>query len=206
VEKWLGALADVNSLGAHFNLPYTIMRRPTPSANARETMLPASVVVDMTTWSDDSPERSRLPVNPYTGTVDVMLSPQGEVMPNTIFSSPTSFTLSDSYFHFWLAERSDLYSRSDFQVSGVTVTGNNNPKYPPFLPTPEGLNLNTNMFLKGESRLLTLFTRNGQIAVNQVSDFDPNPADYNAAGTSGVPLYNPSLPLLRAQQGVRGGQ
>ena len=207
-EQWLGALTGANGSGPwYYNLPYSIVRRPTPSANARETMLPASVVVDLTTWGDNSPERSRLPVNRYTGNVDIMVSPQGEVMPNTIFSSPTSFTLADSYFHFWLAERSDLYNRADFQVSGVATlpNTNNNPQFPPFLPTPVGLNPNTSMFLEGESRLLTLFTRNGQITVDQVSDFDTLPGDYNTA-TNGVPNYNPSLPLLRAQQGVRGGQ
>ena len=43
--------------------------------------------------------------------------------------------------------------------------------------------------LKGERRLLTLFTRTGAINTNQVETFDGN---------------NPSLPFLLPQQGVRG--
>ena len=81
----------------------------------------------------------------------------------------------------------------DFKVTGVVAPGGH-PQIPPFLPTPVGFNPNTSMFLEGESRLLTLFTRNGQIEVNQISDFDPNPSDYNTV-TNGVPNYNPSLPF-----------
>jgi prepilin-type N-terminal cleavage/methylation domain-containing protein len=208
-EHWLGSLGHVNSGGVSLNLPYTIHRRPTPSANARETTLPASVVVDLTTWADASPERSRLPVNRFTGTIDIIVSPQGEVLPNSIFSSPSSFSLADSYFHFWLAERTDLYAPSDFNVNGVPLVananGNSNPQFAPFLPVPSGFNPNTTMYLKGENRLLTLFTRNGQITINELSDFDTNTADYNTANGV-VPNYNPSFPLIRAQQGVRGGQ
>ncbi|APW62601.1 prepilin-type N-terminal cleavage/methylation domain-containing protein [Paludisphaera borealis] len=205
-ERWLGSLGNVNGGGASLNLPYTISRRPTPSANARETSLPASVVVDLTTWADASPERSRLPVNRFTGAIDIMVSPQGEVLPNSIFSAPSSFSLADSYFHFWLAERTDLYATSDFKITGsASANADGTPQLPPFLPVPAGFNPNSTMYLKGENRLLTLFTRNGQIAVNEISDFDTVPGDYNTAN-SGVPNYNPSFPLIKAQQGVRGGQ
>ncbi|MDR3620334.1 MAG: prepilin-type N-terminal cleavage/methylation domain-containing protein [Paludisphaera borealis] len=205
-EHWLGSLAGANGATEYWNLPYTISRRPTPSANARETSLPASVVVDLTTWADASPERSRLPVNRFTGAIDIMVSPQGEVLPNSIFSAPSSFSLADSYFHFWLAERTDLYAPSDFKITGsASANADGTPQLPPFLPVPSGFNPNSTMYLKGENRLLTLFTRNGQIAVNEISDFDTNTSDYNTAN-SGVPNYNPSFPLIKAQQGVRGGQ
>lgn len=222
-ERWMGDLSGASAGASYWNLPYKIFRRPTPSANARESTLPASVVVDLTTWGFDSPERSRLPVNPFTGTVDVMVTPQGEVLPNTIFSSPTSFKLADTYFHFWLAERTDLYSPGnpfdpnappgDFkiQIGAGPPTINNDglgygtPQYPPHLPTPLGFNSLANVQLKGESRLLTLFTRTGEIAVNEITDFDPNSTNYNT-GTPTASNYNPSRLLIRAQQGVRGGQ
>jgi hypothetical protein len=205
-ERWLGTLSGANLGEPMLNLPYTIHRRPTPSANAREVSLPSNVVVDLTTWAQASPERSRLPVNRYTGAVDIMVSPQGEVLPNTIFSAPSSFRLADSYFHFWLAERGDLHSPLDLKItSSVPTNGDGTPQAPPFLPVPPGFNPNTTTVLQGENRLLTLFTRNGAMVINELADFDTDPSNYNTA-VGGVPTYNPSLPFLRAQQGVRGGE
>jgi len=210
-ESWLGALATENSrlvTGGPWqtNLPYTIHRRPTPSANAREASLPSNVVVDLTTWARASPERSRAPVNPYTGAVDIMLTPQGEVLPNTIFSAPSSFRLADAFFHFWLSERGDLYSPADFKITGpAPANTDGNPQSPPFLPVPAGYNPNTTTILQGENRLLTLYTRNGQMVINEVSGFDENSEDYNTA-TNGNANYNPSFPFIRAQQGVRGAE
>ena len=45
---------------------------------ARAVEFPAKVVVDLTTWSTTR-ERSRLPVNHYTGYVDIMVNPDGTV-------------------------------------------------------------------------------------------------------------------------------
>ena len=53
--------------------------------------------------------------------------------------------------------------------------------------------------LKGEYRLVTLFTRTGQITTNETVPFD-NPLN-PAAGTG---TYNTNLPFMAAQQGIRG--
>ena len=124
-------------------------------------------------------ERSRLPVDPTTGYVDILLNPNGTVVPTTEYSSPSSFGMNSAFYHFWLAERGDLFD----PVA--------NPGVPYLLPqvqnvdTPAG----ETRFLKGERRLLTLFTRTGAINTNQVETFDGN---------------NPSLPFLAPQQGIRG--
>ena len=58
-----------------------------------------------------SSERSQFPlgvINPYTGYVDILLYPNGSVVPTTIYSTPSSFGMSGAFFHFWLAERSDV--------------------------------------------------------------------------------------------------
>ncbi len=89
------------------NQSYTIRRRSVPSLNTKEVALPSSVVVDLTTWSTTS-ERSRVPVNAYTGFVDVLVNPDGTVVPTTIYSSPSSVGLTQSFLHFWLADRGDV--------------------------------------------------------------------------------------------------
>ncbi len=109
-------------------LPYTIQRRPSPTASSREISLPTNVVIDMTTWANSSltnpplaaipglangfQERSQFPpgvVNPYTGYVDILVYPNGTVVPTTIYSTPSSYGMSGAFFHFWLAERSDVH-------------------------------------------------------------------------------------------------
>ena len=93
------------------NVPYTINRRPAPVANAREVSLPTNVVIDMTSWANAFQERSQFPpgvINPFTGYVDILLYPNGTVVPTTLYSTPSSFGMSGAFFHFWLAERSDV--------------------------------------------------------------------------------------------------
>ena len=68
------------------NQVYTIQRRPAPAANSREIALPTNVVIDMTTWGNAFQERSQFPagvINPYTGYVDILLYPNGTVVPTT---------------------------------------------------------------------------------------------------------------------------
>ena len=97
------------NLAAHApaNVPYTIQRRPAPAQNSREIALPTNVVIDLTTWSTTQ-ERSRLPVNAYTGYVDVMVNPNGTAFFSLPYSTPSSVTMSANFFHFWVAERSDV--------------------------------------------------------------------------------------------------
>ena len=114
-ETWQGAI------GKHgvTNSPYVIQRRPAPTTNAREVSLPSNVVIDATTWGYPFPtpanpnltpslERSRLPINIFTGYVDILVYPNGTIVPTTIYSSPSSFPMGATFLHFWLAERSDV--------------------------------------------------------------------------------------------------
>ena len=103
-EQWLGSVGT----GGAVNLPYTVQRRPVPSANAREIALPSNIVIDLTTWGSSPPVRSRLPVNPFTGYVDVIIMPNGTALPTSIYSAPSSVGLGGAFLHFWLAERSDV--------------------------------------------------------------------------------------------------
>jgi prepilin-type N-terminal cleavage/methylation domain-containing protein len=182
-EDWTGA-ARTQIIT---NLPYVIRRRPAPAINARAVELPTNVVIDLTTWSTTR-ERSRLPVDKNTGYVDILVNPDGSVVPTTVYSCPSSFGLASAFFHFWLAERSDLAAPS----ASATAA--------PYLPLPQGLapKLFNGLELKGEYRLITLFTRTGQVTTNA----DP-PFDDPTSPTTGK-TYNPNLPFLAAQRGVSG--
>jgi prepilin-type N-terminal cleavage/methylation domain-containing protein len=222
-ETWLGALptnmVQLNSLigglpqnppnnptMGMLNVNYTIIRRPVPSARGREIQLPANVVIDLTSWGS-SLERSRLPAqafNQSNGSVDILVYPSGQVVPTMNYSTPASVGLNGSFFHFWLAERSD--------VMAITLDANNNP-----VPIVPGQNVylpigNIQQVpgqaqtpyngpkLKGEYRLVTVFTRNGQVTTNDNVLFDNPLAPQNGQ------TYNASLPYLQAQQGITGGQ
>ena len=150
-----------------------------PAASAQTVALPSSVVIDLTTWSTTK-ERSRLPVDCHTGYVDIMLSPKGQLVPTTIYSSPACFGMADSFLHFWIADRGDLFD---------PATGS----YPQ-LPLPQGLAPNTQgRELKGDISLISLNAKTGHITSSVPSNFDTQ--------NVGKPTYNASLPLLDAQQG-----
>jgi prepilin-type N-terminal cleavage/methylation domain-containing protein len=195
------------------NKQYTIQRRPTPVANAREISLPTNVVIDMTMLLGSLPptpegstlnqawsfaERSQFPngvIDPHTGYVDILLYPNGTVVPTTIYSSPSSFGMSGAFFHFWLAERSDVAAPSQIATQA------------PYLPVgtiKQQLISTTNPYtgpsLQGEYRIVSLFTRTGQVTSNDNVLFD-NPA--NPANGS---TYNPGYPFLATEQGARGGR
>jgi len=202
IETWQGALPSEllkQPPGVPLTFPYVIQRRPAPTGNAREVFLPTNVVIDMSTWGypnlgSPSQERSRLPVNQYTGYVDIMVYPNGSVVPTTIYSTPSSVSMSGSFLHFWLAERSDVYPPS----SNPPIANS-----PPYLPVPLGIapTAFNGAAIKGEYRLVTLFTRTGQILTNEMVPFDSP-----ALAAQQKRAYNYNLPFIQAQQGVRGGQ
>ena len=198
-EAWLGSLGSVT--GHEVNVPYTIRRRPTPAPNAREIALPTDIVVDATAYAMPNtpnpphPERSRLPIDPYSGNVDIIINPDGTVLPITAYSTPASFQMGSAFYHFWLAERQDL--------NPVQVSSNGTPQpWAPgasyYLPIAEpSSSFSSNFpgpYLKGEYSVLTLFTRTGQIVVNS------SPPFVNQFG-----YYHSVNPFIQAEQGVVGG-
>lgn len=201
-EAWLGSVLTSTQV----DVPYTIRRRPAPSQNAREVALPSSMVIDATTWSlGTQAERSRLPVNPFTGYVDIVINPDGTIRPTTTYSSSASFGMNNAFFHFWLAERQDL---SDVPLnSNGTFLSWANGTAPYFLPIASPGSANNSVllpgpYLKGEYSVLSLSTRSGNIVVNPSPPFLYNSSiGYN----SQVGTYNPSNPFIQAEQGVNGG-
>ena len=201
-EAWHGAItSELLSKTAILNIPYTIQRRPVPLGNSREVLLPSNVVVDLSTWGYPYPttaspnlsaslERSRLPVNQYSGYVDILVYPNGTVVPSTIYSTPSTVGLAGAFLHFWLAERSDVTAPDTTQTSA------------PFLPLPQGIAPTrfNGQEIKGEYRLVTVFTRTGLVTTDDDVPFD------SPTNPQNVTSYNTNLPFLPAQQGVRSGQ
>ena len=208
-ELWVGAEA-VNGLNDH---PYTIKRRPVPTQGARDIALPEQVVIDATTWnspmsaSPSLPERSRLPIDPISLQVDIMLDPGGRVLPTTLYSTPTDFA-NAPFYHIWLAERQDVHEPL-WGYNGIGVP-KPNPSYPNMqytLPMPLGsgdpigtttysYTDNTSgtaptRFLKGERRLITVGVQTGQITINEVEVFDVLDVSY--------PFYQPQLGARNTQ-------
>ena len=200
-NQWFDDLAEweVEAWPAAFNSNpptnalYTIQRRPTPVATAREVALPTNVVIDMTTWGNAVQERSQFPsgvINPYSGYVDILLYPSGTVVPTTLYSTPSSFGLSGAFFSLWLAERSDVVAPASSAAQ------------PPYLPIgniKQQLTLPGNPYngpsLQGEYRIVTLFTRTGQITTSDNAQFD------NPVSPANGSTYNPGYPFLAAAQG-----
>lgn len=188
IETWFGAEAPLD-LAAQNNpkppvMRWTISRRPIPSPGAREVSLPAGSVIDMTTW-DSTQERSRLPVDLYSGAVDILLNQAGQVVPTTVYSSPSSYTMAGSFHHFWIADRTDVYPPN---------TANN-----PSLPIPPSPyvapNQGPTQTLKRDRQLVTLFSHSGQIVTNTIENFD-----YKHAYTAS---YDVNQPFDEAQLGIR---
>jgi prepilin-type N-terminal cleavage/methylation domain-containing protein len=203
-EAWQGAAARGLA-----SVPYVVKRRPMPSAAAREVALPSHMVIDATTVMMTR-ERSRLPVNPYTGYVDVVINPDGTVVPQTIYSTPASVGMDGAFYHFWLADRADLADVALTPPPPGSPPGT--PPGPPPVPIEAGQLLHYLPIakpagadasyalptLKGGYALLTLFSRSGQITVTETPAFD-DPIAAAAAGRA----YNSNLPFLAPMQGAR---
>ena len=235
-EKWLGTQAKFGGVipqqatyntvtgSNQFSLPsptpYTIYRRPVPAQSARETMLPKNVVIDATTYGSTN-ERSLLPTfDPLSRFTDLLLLPSGQVVPTTVYSSPTSFTLEDSFYHFWLAERQDVHAPGELWSANGGVNPNPNPINSGakmfVLPLPQDayqysngtpiLNTQPGISLKGEWGLVTLFSRTGAITYTQPGVASPAPiggaptklSDTQAAEFN---VYDTRAPFYSARMG-----
>jgi type II secretory pathway pseudopilin PulG len=188
-ESWQGAAAS----RVLVDIPYTIYRRPFPAPNSQAVYLPTGVVIDATT-ALLTQERSRLPVNSYTGQVDVVLNSDGTVLPTLVYSAPSSFGMASAFYHFWLADRGDL-AAAPTAATQTTV--------PPLLPiaAPYGVGPGqyTGQTIQGAYGLVTLYARTGEVVANQSMPFD-NPV---AAANADRP-FNVNVPFTASQVGAAG--
>ena len=196
-EAWLGDQINRSTDFLPLESKYTIVRRPVPSPGAREILLPSSVVIDLTTWNTTR-ERSRLPdPDSNGGVIDILLNSSGQVIPTTLYSTPAASRLdTTSFFHFWIADRSDVYL-PDYPQGGPVYPELPMPESTPGYPPSNNPNLVPGVFLKKDRHLVTLFTRSGQIVTNSINNFqllDPTTSAINP---------DPQRPFFEAQQGIR---
>jgi prepilin-type N-terminal cleavage/methylation domain-containing protein len=105
--------------------PYRIDRRPLVGGKARTTVLPAPVVVDATGWVQDALGarlRSQLPVDRFTGSVDLMFDGSGRVTTPTVYGRPATPPLNRPWVHLWIADRGDVVDpAATIGASGLTA-------------------------------------------------------------------------------------
>lgn len=131
-----------------WSAPYRIRRRPVPSSLGG-VELPSSVLIDLTTWATRR-ERSRLPIDPRTGVVELAVEPSGRISPLLPYSTPAAIGLDRGVYHLWLADRSDVVD----PILGAT----------PELPmAPGGLDADpAATTLSGPRALVTIFGATGR--------------------------------------------
>jgi prepilin-type N-terminal cleavage/methylation domain-containing protein len=142
-EVWLGGNAD------QVNRTYALERRPVPISGSREVALPTNVVIDASSWATTR-SRSRLPVDPVSGVMEILVFPNGSVVPTTRYGVPASVGMGGAFLHFWLAERADVATPPVAEPAGeyslVTVTArtgrvssaSNPAPVDPFSPAQQG--------------------------------------------------------------------
>lgn len=202
---------------------YTIVRRPIPSPGVREVMLPAGTVIDATTWNSTR-ERSRIPVSSGSLYCDIMVDSSGVYVPTTEYSSPTSAG-AQPFLHFWLTDRGDVHPRGSvwgIDSSGVPNPNPNNTATKVYfeLPMPtNALGLSGGIVtapatdggfypgsvtsipvLKGDRRLVTMFTQSGLVTTNSIESIPPVSAYHPGEGFN---TDDVGYPFFRAQQGQR---
>ncbi len=232
LEQFVGNEFNSLNVGGESNKRYTIVRRPVVSEGAREVALPQGVVIDLTTWNAPGalnaagtsqptlPERSRVPIDPYSHYVDIMLTPNGQVMTagagqstGAMSGGMGSFPTSNMpFYHFWIAERGDVYdplfgmtpAKSIVQGSPVTVPNTFVPLANPSTANPPAVYLlpfpkdvasyvaptTGGPYLAGDYRLVTLFVKTGQLLSYDL-------------GTSDFDPFNTNAPYMHAQFGTR---
>jgi type II secretory pathway pseudopilin PulG len=152
--------------------PYTISRRPSVSPDAQEYALPTGAVIDLTTSGFGSrSERSRVPIDPQTGYVELMVYPNGQVVPSTPQGFGRAMDAEFPLYFLWVASREDVHPPTDPDPSTTIIE----PIWPLLpLPTefvPSGTYPPAPLFLQGYRRLITISPTSGNSSVSEIGDF-----------------------------------
>ena len=111
IETWVGGIRPGDAV---WDLRYAIRRRPVP-ASTGAVDLPAGIVIDATGWglpAADRP-RSRLPVDPWTGAVELVIDSFGRVESRGFRSTSAATPMGPPWMHFWVAETGAIRDAAD---------------------------------------------------------------------------------------------
>lgn len=181
---------------------YSVQRRPVPIPGSRESALPKGVVLDLTTWNaaDISvlnplaqpyvSERSRLPVDPFTRYVDILIAPGGQVVQQSYNANPAP-PQNLPYYQFWLCDAEEVFepfTPGQFAMLLPMLAGSSDDpsfQYPPAV-SAGNYEITGQPPLRASRRLLSLNTQTGQVSTNSVETMYTN---------------NPSHPFKAAERG-----
>ena len=184
------------------NVPYTIQRRPAPTPNAREISLPTNVVIDLTTWAQRVPGTLAVPARGHQSVHGLCRHPALSQR-----HGRSDHDLFDAVVVRHVGRILPLLAGRAQRRVAMQLDQNGNPvqlvtasrcscrSAPSSSSSLIPATLTPARRLQGEYRIVTLFTRTGQITTSDNVQFD-NPL--NPANGS---TYNPGYPFLAVEQG-----
>ena len=212
-EEWLGAvpssLTTVNSVldSIWGTFPIGSEQGIEPAPNAREIAMPGSIVIDATGSTQapstvtiptnmpfPSKERSRLPVNPYNGYVNIIPGSRRFGAPDHKFQFSDLFRHGASPLPLLVGGAAGLERHYDRQQRCPAAVGGGRRLLSADRTAGRYPSRAIPRTLKGEYSVVTLFTRTGQVITNF------NPQFLNSAGG-----YHPANPFIPAEQGSNSG-
>lgn len=102
-------------------MPYLVRRRPAPGPASTGVAL-AGAVIDATGYAAKVPSRSVLPVDPWTGSVDLVVDWTGAWSRARTVGVPTADGLKSSFWHFWISDRGEVSAPASDEGTGRLVT------------------------------------------------------------------------------------
>ncbi|RUL82039.1 pilus assembly FimT family protein [Tautonia sociabilis] len=176
---------------------YVISRRPSVATDAREYALPTGAVIDLTTSELDldldpltRSERSRVPIDPVTGYLDLVIYPNGQVIPSTPYGFSRALDAEYPLFFLWIASREDVAAPVDPDPSTpMTLEW-------PLLPLPRESNGPGSKVLQGERRLVTISPTSGYASVSEVPSFGV----FDPSDSTAVRAFKREIPYTEARQ------
>ncbi|MFO0892446.1 MAG: prepilin-type N-terminal cleavage/methylation domain-containing protein [Isosphaeraceae bacterium] len=155
LDEWEAETWQAGQARGVDGVPYTIRRRPVASSS-KPVVMPGSMVLDATTWGWAAPERSRVRPNLWTGDVDIVFGPGGEVVFDTPYGVRSGVRMQDAFVHLWLGDKSDV------------------PDAP--LPAPPVAPATWSLPAAKEDARLVSIGKSGRVIVSEVNPDDPAPA------------------------------
>ncbi len=164
---------DQGQFVAHTNLTYEI-ELPAKLLAQDPAILPESVVIDLDGSKIPSGWRPQSGLNSgnYSGYMDVVFSPRGNILGDAAGAGVMHLYVADSEDSLYLKERFEAEYASKYGSTARPFYGNNVPFVPmDEIPTSLGWETSGNNYLTKVRRLVSVFTQTGAVSVHEVNGF-----------------------------------